>query len=361
MRLLFLSSLPPPMPFFRRFSALGVGLIALSFLLAGCGSEAKSTPDKEAPPVLPVEVVPVERGTAAAHLSSTAALEAEDEATVVARTDGVVERILVEEGQYVTAGHPLAQLDDERLALEVQRAEATLQRLQSTFERTQTMYEKQFVSRETFDQARSDYETQKVATELARLELAYTTIRAPIAGWVSARHIKDGNMVRTHDSVFDITNLDPLRAELHVPERELAKLKEGQPAILTFDALPAQPFTGHVTLISPVVDPETGTFKVTVEVRDRSRTIKPGMFARVEIQYDEHPDALLVPKTAIVEEDNAVSVFVVNDSIARQRSVATGYSNGDRIEITDGLTDGEQVVISGQTALRDSARVEIIQ
>ena len=340
---------------------LGPSLFLLSVLLLGCGSEAKSTPDEDAPPALPVDVALVERGRATAQLSSTAALEAEDEATVVARTDGVVEQILVEEGQYVQAGHPLARLDDERLALEVQRAEATLQRLKRTFERTQTMYDKQFVSRETFDQARSDYETQTVATDLARLELAYTTIRAPISGWVSARHVKSGNMVRTHDPVFDITNLDPLRAELHVPERELAKLKEDQPATLTFDALPDRSFPGRVALISPVVDPETGTFKVTVEVRDRTRTIKPGMFARVQIQYDEHVDALLVPKAAIVEEDDAVNVFVVKDSVARQRAVTTGYSNGDRIEITDGLADGEQVVVSGQTALRDSATVQIIQ
>ena len=349
------------MPSSGHISVLCSSLFALSLLLVGCGSEAKSTPDDDVPPAIPVEVAPVESGTATAHLSSTAALQAEDAATVVARTDGVVERILVEEGQYVTAGQPLVQLDDERLALEVQRAEATLQRLQSTYERTQTMYDKQFVSRETFDQARSDFETQKVVTDLARLELAYATIRAPISGWVSARHIKDGNMVRIHDAVFDITNLDPLRAELHVPERELAKLKEGQPATLSFDALPDQPFAGRVALISPVVNPETGTFKVTVEVRDRTRTIKPGMFARVHIQYDEHSDALLVPKTAIVEEDDAVNVFVVNDSVARQRAVVTGYGNGDRIEITNGLTEGEQVVISGQTALRDSAMVEIIQ
>ena len=109
-----------------------------------------------------------------------------------------------------------------------------------------------------------------------------------------------------------------------------------------------------------MVDAETGTVRVTVEVRDPSRTIKPGMFGRIRVQYDQRTDALLVPKSALVEEDDAVSVFVVDDSVALQRTVTTGYSSGDRIEIQEGLAEGDRVVLSGQTALRDSARVEIV-
>lgn len=339
---------------------LDSGLLALSFLVVGCGSPAQSSPEDEAPTALPVEVAAVERGSALASLTGTTTLDAEAEATVVARTDGVVTQVLVEEGQYVRAGQPLVQLDDERLALEVRRAEATLRELEGTFERTRVMYEKQLVSREAFDQARASYENQQVTTDLARLALAHATVRAPIAGWVSARHVKDGNMVRVHDPVFDLTNLDPLRAELHVPERELAKLERGLPATLHFDALPGQTFEGRVALISPVVDATSGTVRVTVEVRDPSRTIKPGMFARVHVQYDRHEDALLVPRRAVVEEDDVLSVYVVVDSLAVRRPIATGYSNGDRVEVTEGLSEGDRVVLSGQTALRDSALVAIV-
>jgi len=338
-----------------------LALLSLT-LLVGCNSEAKSPSDNEEPETaLPVEVGVVERGTATAQLTSTAALEAEDEATVVARVGGVVQSVLVEEGQYVRANQPLAKLDDRQLALEVRRAEVQLQKLRTDYERSKTLYDKQLVSQETFDQARSAYEDQTVTTDLARLQLEYATIRAPISGWVAVRHLKAGNMVRTNDPAFEVTNLDPLRAVLHVPEGELSKLDVGQPATLRFDALPDRTFEGRVTLISPVVDAETGTVRVTVEVRDRSRTIKPGMFGRIQVQYDQRTDALLVPKNALVEEDNAVSVFVVDDSVARQRAVTTGYSSGDRIEIRDGLAQGDRVVLSGQTALRDSARVEIVQ
>lgn len=353
-------------PHLRVFSAsrtARLGFVTLLILiLVGCSSQAKSpSAEDQSETALPVEVGTVERGTTIAELTSTAALEAEDEATVVARVGGVVTSVLVEEGQYVKADQPLARLDDRRLALELRRAEVQLQKLRTEYGRTKILHDKQLVSNETFEQAKTAYEDQEVTVDLSRLELAYATIRSPISGWVSVRHLKTGNMVRANDPAFEVTNLDPLRAVLHVPEGELAKLSVGQPAILQFDALPNRTFEGRVTLISPVVDAETGTVRVTVQVSDRSRTMKPGMFGRIRVQYDQREDALLVPRSALVEEDEAVSVFVVQDSVALQRPVTTGYSSRDRIEIREGLTEGDRVVLSGQTALRDSARVEIVQ
>lgn len=331
-------------------------------ITVGCGSPAQSSPeDASASVTIPVAVSAVEQGVATARLSSTSSLEAEDEAAVVARVGGVVTQVLVEEGQYVEAGQPLAHLDDERLRLEVDRAETTEQRLKGVFDRTETMYEKQLVSSENYDQAKSDYEAQRVTTELARLELTYASIRSPIAGWVSTRHIKTGNMVNPNDPTFQVTNLSALRAVLHLPERELAKLAVGQSATLHLDALPDRSFEGEVTLLSPVVDPETGTLRVTVAIRDPSRTAKPGMFGRITIQYDQRENALLIPKDAMVEEDDETVVFVVQDTLALRRPVTTGYSDATRIEIADGLQAGDQVVVSGQAALRDSTRVEVVQ
>jgi RND family efflux transporter MFP subunit len=338
-------------------------LVALAVGLGGCSSDAQSkdagAPD-ETTTAVPVEVASVDVGEASAFFSGTASLEAEEEATVVARVGGVVEEILVEEGTPVRAGQALARLDDERLRLEVERANVELAKLERVYERTQTMHEKQLISTEQFEQIRSDYETQKVARDLAQMQLEYTTVRAPISGVVSTRHIKTGNMIRENDPAFRITDFDPLRAVMHVPERELNKLREGQAATLRFDALPGEVFSGRVKLISPTVDPETGTFRAIVEVRDPSRQVKPGMFGRVQIQYDQRDNALLIPKQAVLEEDDEAAVFVIQDSVAVRRAVTTGYADGDRIEILDGVTRGERIVITGQATLQDSARVEVI-
>lgn len=343
--------------------AIPVLLLAFTVVQVGCGSDAQSkeaaSPEDEETAV-PVEAATVEVGEASAYFTGTASLEAEDEATVVARVGGVVEKIFVEEGASVKAGQPLAKLDDERLRLELERAEVELAKLERTYERNKKVYEKQLISDQEFETIKSDYETQKVARDLAQMQLEYTTIRAPISGVVSARQIKVGNMINQNDPAFRVTDFDPLRAVMHVPERELNKLHEGQTATLQFDALPGKTFAGRVKLISPTVDPETGTFKAVVEVRDPSRRVKPGMFGRVRIQYDQRNEARLIPKQAVLEEDDESTVFVIQDSMAVRRVVQTGYISENRIEILDGLEAGDRVVVTGQSTLQDSAKVEVI-
>lgn len=347
-----------------RFSRVVTGgclLVALAVSLVGCGSNAQPNEDRSgATSAFPVEVMPVEVGTASAYVTGTASLEAADEATVVARVGGVVQEVFVEEGEIVRAGQALARLDDDRLRLELNRAEVELQKLERIYNRTQTVYEKQLVSQEEFEEARSAWEAQKVARDLAKLELEYATVTAPIRGVVSTRHVKAGNMVRSNDPAFRITGVDPLWAVLHVPERDIGTLRVGQAATLRLDAVPDRTFEGTVRRINPVVDPATGTFRTIVEIRDPSRTAGPGMFGRVRVEVDQRDGARLIPKSAVIEEDDVTSVFVVQDTLALRRAVTTGYTSGDAIEITDGLQAEDTVVVSGQSALRDSARVEVI-
>ncbi|NNE45463.1 MAG: efflux RND transporter periplasmic adaptor subunit [Rhodothermales bacterium] len=329
----------------------------------GCGNDAKSMDadeDKDSRPAVPVEVAAVVSGDISAYLVGTATLEAEEQAMVVSKSGGIVEQIFAEEGNYVKAGQKLAQLDDERLALEVDRAEASLQKLAREFERNEELYEKQLVSSEEYERVRSEYEAQKAARDLARLSLDHTTVIAPITGIISQRLIKVGNMVQAYEPTFQITDFDPLHAIMHVPERELNKLTVGHSASLKVDAYPSERFTGRIKRISPVLDPATGTFKVTVEVRDSSKRLKPGMFTRIRIVYDTHDQTLLVPKEAVLAEDDESTVFVIRDSMTFRQVVRTGYEDERFVEILDGLDEGSQVITTGQSSLKDSARVEIV-
>ena len=167
-------------------------------------------------------------------------------------------------------------------------------------------------------------------------------------------------MVQTNQETFTITDFNPLLAVMHVPERELNKLKVGQLATLSVDAMPGESYTGRIKRISPIVDRATGTFKVTVEVRDNSRTLKPGMFGRIRIIYDTHTGVLLVPKEAVVVEDDVASVFLVSDSLAIRSNVKTGYSDVKFIEIVSGLSAGDVIITTGQNNLRDSSIVDVI-
>ncbi len=337
------------------------------FLIAtyqlGCSSAQSQPPEEEEEetPAVPVEAAPVIRGDISAFFSGTASLEAEEEANVATKASGVVTRIFVEEGDRVREGQPLAKLDGERLALELARTEVNLNKLKREHDRNEELYKKQLISIEEFERIKSEYDTQQAAYNLAKLELDYTTVRAPISGIVSQRFIKVGNTLQMNEPTFMVSDFDPLLAIMYAPEKELGKLKASQVAHLTVDALAGTIFTGKIKRISPIVDATTGTFKVTIEVDDESRQLKPGMFGRVRIIYDTHGGTLLVPKEAIIEEDSESSIYVVQDSQAFRKIITPGYEDERYMEILAGIEEGMQIITAGQGSLRDSARVEVIE
>ena len=194
------------------------------------------------------------------------------------------------------------------------------------------------------------------AFRLAKLDYDYSIIRAPIAGVITSRNIKVGNTVNTTETVFQITSLDSLEAFLHIPQRELHKFQAGMEARLHVDATPEESYTARIDRISPSISAETGTFKVTMKI-DGTEILKPGMFARFSIIYDVHDDAVLVPYSALVDEDYENVVFVVEDGIAHRKVVTTGISSDGKIEITNGLDGNERVVVVGQNGLQDGTSV----
>jgi membrane fusion protein, multidrug efflux system len=347
----------------RRFLTLMLaGTLAFALAAYGCGKKgnAAGKGKKDDKLVVPVEVAAVGTGSIAAYFTGTATIGAEEETGVVAKIGGVVREILVEEGQFVKEGDVLAKLDDERSAVQLAQAQANLDKLRSTYERNVNLHDESLISTETFQQSKYEYEQQKAAYDLADLDFKYASIRTPIGGVVSERLIKVGNMVLPNQTVFRVAGLDPLIAILHVPERQLGKLHPGLEAQLTVDAIGEDSFTGRIKRISPVVDPATGTIKVTIEVRDPSRRLKPGMFARINVIYDVHQNVLTAPKDAIIAEDRENAVFVVRDSIAYRQVIETGYVNTTHVEVLRGLKPGDAVVTTGKASLKDSTRVQIV-
>ncbi|HWT14977.1 MAG TPA: efflux RND transporter periplasmic adaptor subunit [Patescibacteria group bacterium] len=387
-----------------RGSLFSVGIFVATLLLGACGGppggqgDAKSD-DSDVP--VPVEAATAVRKAIVASYSGTAALEPENQAMVVAKTSGVLLKLMVEEGDAVRAGDLLAQLDPEKPRLELARAEANLKRLENDFRRSTDLYTRKLVSAEAQERARFDLETQKAVHDISKLELDYTRIIAPISGVISVRMVKEGNLIQVNQGLFRIDDFDPLLAVLNVPERELTTMRPGQSVSMHVDALPGVRFDGTVARVSPVVDAETGTFRVTTEYRDATQRLKSGMFGRVEIVYDQRADALVVPREALIEGDAEAALFVLEPApavvakppekasarwynglfgaevevgkvarskdreapvfLAKRREVKVGYTSGVDAEITEGLKDGDRVVTIGKAALRDGGRVQIIE
>jgi membrane fusion protein (multidrug efflux system) len=340
---------------------IGPAAFACVLLLGACqpGEEAAEEDGEDVAPV-PVETSSPKRGDVYAVYSGTAPIEAFAEADVIAKVEGEVREILFEEGDEVKEGQILARLDGDRLRLELNESRARLQKMRSDFERNQELREKSLISEGEFEKLRYDLEALEASYNLASLELDYTKIRAPIDGVISERYIKIGNTIRVGDPMFRVTSFDPLVAYLHVPEREYRQISPGQPVAIDIDALAGQRMFASVTRVSPVVDPDTGTFKITIEIRDEQRRIKPGMFGRMSVVYDTHENVLQVPRSAIVEDMGNETVFVVEDGKAVRRIVQTGYGNEGMVEITEGLDETDAVVTVGQAGLKPDATVVVV-
>ena len=389
-----LPNLTDSSPFRVRRAAGTLALALFIALSAGCGGAGG--PDKNAAAqaaAIPVEVAPASHQAVTANYSGTATLEAVGDAQVVAKASGIILRILVEEGMRVEKGQLLAQLDDDAARNKVLQAEATLKKAQAAFDKSEKGIAKSLIPRADFDRDKFDLETQHAVVEGAKIDLSYTRILAPISGVIAKRSVKTGNLVTVNQTLFQIVDMDPLQAVLNVPERDLGTLKAGQPVRLKVDALPDADFTGTVARVAPVVDATSGTFRATCEFRDATKTLKPGMFGRIDVVYDQRHDALVVPRSALVEEDGESSVFVIEPAppkkaddkdkpkdtkakageavaaekkpdvplyVAKRRVVKTGYSENDRVEVRDGLKDGERVITIGRNAVRDGTEVTVL-
>ncbi len=346
---------------------LPAALAAFALILAACrpgGADGSGKPVAEGEPkeaaAIPVEVAEVARGDIYAVYSGTAALEAFEEAEVVAKVGGEITAILAEEGETVRRGQVLARLDGDRLRLELEQARANVARAEQEYERNTELHERGLLAAGAFENLKYELDALRASFELARLEYSYTQIRAPIDGVVSERLVKVGNTIPANTPMFRVTDLEPIVSYLHVPEKEFGKIDRGQPVFITIDALPGQRFQGIVERISPVVDAGTGTFKVTVEVDEADTELKPGMFGRLDIVYDSRPARLLVPRPAVVETESGPAVYVVKDGVVERRPVETGIAWQDRLEIVSGIEESEQVVVVGQSGLRDGARVKVV-
>lgn len=338
---------------------LAASLVLVLTACGGSGSDAAAQEGERQPDAVPVETAMVGRREIAASYSGTATLEAVNEAQVVSKTSGVLLELMVEEGDAVRAGQVLARLDPDRKGLALAQAQSQLQKLQSEYARSQELFARQLVSADQHERLRAELDIQRSAVDIARLEVSYTRITAPIDGVIAVREVRLGNLVQPNQSLFRIVDTATLEAVLNVPERELATMRMGLPVSMQVDAVPNQRFEGRVARVSPVVDSGSGTFRVTTEFTSQG-VLRPGMFGRVGVVHDQRADVLSVPRSALIEGDGMTSVFAVRDDTAVRTPVELGYINGTFAEIRGGIEEGTQVVTVGKVTLRDGSRVQVL-
>jgi membrane fusion protein (multidrug efflux system) len=236
-------------------------------------------------------------------------------------------------------------------------AKADVDRVEGEYRRYEDLHRRGLVSKAMYDNLKYDLDALRATHKLRALEYGYATIRAPIAGIVSSRSIRPGEHLKLNQEAFRITETRELLADLQVPQTELRRIATGQTAKLTVDALPGREFPAEIVRLSPTIDVRSGTFRATARIDNASGDLAPGMFARFSIAYEMHPDALVIPKSALIEEDEETAVYVVVGDAVEKRVIGTGIQAGGRVEVLEGLGESDQVVVNGQGALRDGSKV----
>ena len=315
----------------------------------------------------PVKVEAVQRGNISAYILKNTTLEAERWVDVRARRSGQVIALLKEEGDPVRAGTILARLDADAAQISVSQREVAHLEAKQRYEREDALFQRNLGSKQSYENAKTQFESSKAQLEQAKLDLSYTAIRSPIQGIMTLRNIEVGNMVTNNQVVASVAKFDPLLARIQVTEKDFGKITVGQTARITVEAAPEREFTGTVKMISPVVDPESGTVKVTVEVpRTDKSLLRPGMFASVYIITETRRNTLVIPKKALVLEGEGNQVFTFETDPesgrgqAQRRRIEIGFTDSDRLEILSGLSQGEQVITVGQEGLRPGSPVRLV-
>ena len=346
-------------------------------LQIGCGgdgakgegtTEAKTdstkvdTTKKKVPPGVPVKVSTIDVGEISFYLLFNATVEAEETVDVYSQATGLVKQVFSEEGDRVREGQILVKLVDEELKLSEAEARITFQRLEGNFKRREEIYNKNLLSKEEYEREKFDLEQAKLRWQKSSLALNRAEVKSPVGGIISERFVKLGDRVAPGGSkLYTLVNMKSLISRVHVPGRELRNLSPGQPAMITTDFLPDQKFKGKILRISPVVDPGSGTFRVTLGITDGDGQLRPGMFVNTYIVTATHERAVLVPKRAVIYDDGLPHVFAVEDSTASKIQLKVGFEDSDNLEVLAGVKQGDRIVVVGQNGLKDKAKIRIIE
>jgi len=319
----------------------------------------------------------VEVGDISRTLTYTGSIEPRREVQIVPDVAGKIARIYVEEGQYVKEGQVLAELDTRAAKLQLEQAKAGLAVAKANFHdaernwnRIQELYQKGTVSPQQYEKVKLAYEAARAqlqqaqaALHLAEYNLEVSVMKAPFSGFVTHKGKKEGDVINPMMGGFGgamgvvtLMDISEVKISLQVPEHEIVDIRKGQRAEVRVDAYPNRVFEGKVTLVNMAADPLSKTFMVQVTVPNPDFALRPGLFARVTIHSLVHRQALLVPSKAVLEGD---IVFVAQGDKAVERRVRTGIRQGDKVEILEGLQQGERVIVEGNYGLEDGAPIVV--
>lgn len=279
---------------------------------------------------------------------------------------GILKQVFVKEGQRVSKGQILAKVDDGGMSQQLAQLQIQADLAKTTYERQKRLWDQKIGSEIQYLQTKSNYEAQQKAVDQIKVQLSKTAIRAPFSGVVDDVITEQGSVVGAGQSpVIRIVNLRDMYIEAVIPEKYLTNVKKGKDVEVYFPVL-GTTIDAKIRQAGDFIDPNNRTFKVEIGVPNKDGNIKPNLTAKLKINDYTNPKAILIPQSIISENAEGEQYVFIADSIngdtakAKKVIISTGKTQGDFIEVLEGLTDGTAVIKEGARSVKDDQEVTII-
>lgn len=352
-----------------RFRAIGLGVaviaivggsVAVAYSRTGPAAIAPAAGGPAAQKAPVVEAVPVMSAPMQRTIEAVGTLQSNESVVIRPEITGRVAEILFEEGQDVTKDTPLIRLDDSVYRAQLAEAEAAAALSRTNFNRADDLFKKKSGSERALDEARAKRDADAAAVALARAAMDKTVLKASFDGVLGLRHVSVGDYVTPGQDIVNLEDMSPLKVDFRVPEIFLTQIKAGQDIEIAVDALPGQTIEGRVYAIDPRVDEAGRSMLVRATVDNEDGVLRPGLFARVNLVIDGNLEALQVPEQALMPQGNKQFVYRVIDGKAEKTEIRTGMRRKGMVEVIEGLSAGETIIVAGQMKVQPGASVDTV-
>jgi len=342
--------------------------------IVGCSSEQDAMKKVQEEQRTPVEVINITKGSIIKTDIYSEEIQPIQEVVVNSKTPGKVEEVNFDIGDQVSKDSILFVMDKkdiknqlESLQSQLVSATASFDFVKENFENMKILYSEGAVSKQQYEQMKTDYEQTKASKDSLEIQIKNTyetledlEVRSPIDGIVAARNIEAGEIAGTGLSPFTILNIDTVYIDVNVPETLINGIQVNKEVEVKIEAVQEAHFKGIISRISPISDKITHTYPVRVEISNQEQRIKPGMFAEVIFELEKKEAVVTVPKKALVKLGEQWHAFIVKENIACQVPIQIGLDNGMVVEVKEGLKEGQQLIIKGKEYVKDGELVEIV-
>lgn len=344
--------------------AASLGIIAYILTNNKNENEAKTAIVAEKNASVSVKVATVKTEEVSLDFVSNGNFEPVQELKFSAEKSGKITKILAKEGDYVSAGQTLAIVRSDVVNVNAQNANAIYQNAVADYNRFENAFKTGGVTKQQLDQAKLQMVTAKSQLTQANINVGDTRIKAPISGFINKKHIEVGSIISGMPAtqLFDIVNVSKLKLKVNVNESQVAGLKVGSTTNVVASVYPDKTFSGKITFIAAKAD-ESLNFPVEIEIaNNNANDLKAGMYGTALFASNKQKQLLMiVPRNAFVGSVSSNEIFVIENGTAKLKTVTAGRILGDKVEILNGLSEGDTVIVTGQINLQDGTKVEVIK